>query len=76
MKTLFATSSDVGDVIASRICPMETIWEPWQKLFRRAEHPGSPRLARDIQPQSTRVLNRIEGLPVVKLKGADANGNG
>jgi hypothetical protein len=73
---LFATSSDGGAVIASQICPLETIGELWQRLFRRAEDQRGPGPAREMRQQSTCGLNMIEGLPAARLKRADMNSNG
>jgi hypothetical protein len=73
---LLAISSDGGTAIASRICPLETICELWQRLFRWAQDQGGPRPAREMRVQKTNVLSRIEGLPAARLKGVDTNSNG
>jgi hypothetical protein len=50
--------------------------ELWQRLFRRAQDQGGPRLAREMRLQKTPVLNGMEGLPAARLKEADTNSKG
>jgi hypothetical protein len=42
-----------------------------QGRFRAGSGP-----VQEMLPQNTRVLNRIDGLPIACLKGADTNNNG